>query len=709
MIIINIAIAMAAWCSDPDIIPSDFASASEISIFYDDRASLGYTLSSTSMRGDGTFGINVPIDSAVRSIRSSVNIINSDVSADIPKLTYVGPRTVSTVLPTAAIVVTSPPASVFASHCGAQLSCVLRGGSSEPSYIFLKPTETLTTWRTSQGRVNTEVSATINHHIFSLLGLRNSQDPGGPLCPMTGIYPYDKIRTDGAYLPRSVMNTDAAFQRSGRYIYRDDIEGLRDLWGAKSHVLKSEYRAVDPAGAWTLSSDVPENGLVRTQVAASSGYASPDDGVSAVAFSSTGDRVHAYFRSGGNEWEDEMLELAPSGASFAKPAIAYGNNSVLVAWIDESDKSCDGINGGFPRVRYAQRAVSGGSNAWSFGYMKKSDGSLIKPYNPQISLGYSPQSNKFILVTSGEGKDEKPYVFTFTTASVVGLTNGSPIPSAQYHSAIGRPVCTSTSCVFPYIKNVDRSAPAIYFASGTISSSGWSPLSDVSGGYLAYSSVDQSYSESSGQYAIVWQSLSGKSVVHRRNNSVSPIDSSAEKVITTSGPQVALVSNRESVSSGVYHNALFCEPHTADYDDDGTDDYGVPDPVFSYSNGVVRIQPAVAQSPISVSVVRVDNLTMKSRSYSKWAQSYGADMAWEGVVPVSSTSQAYVVSVAYDDVAMFGVGNRFDNVLFFDNKNNAISWAEWACERWPSNCELDEQTGEIKRVSMSYKKNPRTY
>lgn len=682
MIVLSLAMAMSAWCSDTKIIHPAFPSAASINVYYDDRVSAGYTLTSATLRSDGTYGVNVPVDVAVRSLRTAVNIINSEASADVPALVYVGPTTDPTSVPPGSIVVSSPPSSIFTSACGATaISCTFMSSSTLAPYILLKPTAASNLWRTDVGTPQQDLSAAVVRGVLSLYGLRDSRSPGGSYCPLSGATPYDEINTNGIDNPRSVMNgSDALF--ASRYLYRDDIEGLRDIWGLKTHSSSTSKVAADGAGPWTDATETPNFQDARTVISGTSASADSNDVFTAHAFPGLWDRVQLAARYGDStvgEWNREAVDLAPSGATFARVGVAHGDGSVMLVWIDESDSSKDGANFGYPRVRFASKSTAAIDGEWTFGYVVDENGEELKPMRPLVSLGYNDTLDVYMLMVGGQWTSVQPHILYVDTsgAAVYPLISVSGVSD---YSSFGHIECLSGVCSFPWVKNPNKVSPTVSFVRGNASTGGWTSQVVTAGGYIAYTSVDHVLVRPANTFVVSWQSLSGKTITHKRATISSSIDTAAELNVASNGPLALLYSSRPKGGQPSVAHVMKPDAYVeVAVDENGEHSHSPPEIEASIEDGLVTIQSSLRETPIEVTVAECFDNSLTSCVP---VSTDGANVApnyWVSSAPTQPNGAAYKYTVRYLDSTLIPA-SVVDNVnLMFDENGDQVSWMEWGC------------------------------
>jgi len=266
------------------------------------------------------------------------------------------------------------------------------------------------------------------------------------------------------------------------------------------------------------------------------------------------DLLRVVTRTGSGAWGGASLPygISGEGRTFHTPAVAYGNDRVYVAWIDEEDKGslATQTNQGMPQVRYAIRPFSGGT--WTKGIAQIAAGVRIQAGAPNIAAGFNPDTNEFLLAVPVSGSGARLAIYRVSATNGQVLDNGVETSTSTL-IAFNKPICvTGSGCVFPFIDSPDRSSPVIKFQRGTASPS-WADTTAVSGEYIGYNFVDHSYSSQNGTFAEGWQSLSGNTALHGRASMSSGIGAAETNIAGSMA--TGLGSNQYASPALVWHHA----------------------------------------------------------------------------------------------------------------------------------------------------------
>jgi hypothetical protein len=330
---------------------------------------------------------------------------------------------------------------------------------------------------------------------------------------------------------------------SRRYPYRDDIEGLQGLWGAKSGSAGSGLTATDADGPWTVDINAaPSSAAAFFPMAASSEVASSATQI-AVASTTSSQIVTASRRTGNGSWITSFFGFDPDDVTYSRPAAAFGNGKYIYLWVEETDKEWVDTNFAVPAGKgmHIRKAIFDGSS-FTTGLVLRSGVPLVIT-SPVILLGFDPASGRFLLSTMTQGSVNGAFKdrLRITTIDDAGNDVDRQVVSGLDDIAyVGKMVCDGSDCAFPYVRTIDRTTPVLFFAHGDIVNDKFAVNGTTAGGWVAYGWTD--HARIPGGYAVSWQSLSGKTLIHERDCTTTCTVDSAEFNTQNTLP-VALGSN----------------------------------------------------------------------------------------------------------------------------------------------------------------------
>jgi hypothetical protein len=182
-------------------------------------------------------------------------------------------------------------------------------------------------------------------------------------------------------------------------------------------------------------------------------------------------------------------------------------------------------------LKFAKKTFAG--SAFTVGDVFQSVGTNLPTLlsSPRVALGFDPQSDRFVMVSMADGlSNSVPTVYVLTD-SMKEAAFPVTVNSADNIQAIGKPVCVESgtpNCSIPITTSPDRGTPYVKYINGYISGNQWVTSSIVNGGYISYGEVDHAYDVIANQFSVSWQSLSGRTLVHKRNTISSSIDTTTE-------------------------------------------------------------------------------------------------------------------------------------------------------------------------------------
>lgn len=538
-----LALLFSGYCVDgPELVKTPWQSASQINVYVSTYS--GWELTSASTRADGTRGVNIPLSVVERHVRIAVNILNT-LPVELPEFVYQG-TTGSLSPPNDSLLLISPSQSEHDFFCEGEGSpaCyanpTYKGWPDTFAMISFRSTISATMWQTtatySAGDSEYDFTGVLLHEILHTLGMLHSPRFSTSECGC-GSPQFPTTVCDPTLDARSIMNLDhtvlAASGYPMRIPTRDDIEGLQTFWGTRNGTSGDKYTTYDPAGTWTLTSgEAFGSTATKSSVSSTSPYNDSSREKIGVAFVGSNGFVRESQRSGLGTWTSLVAPdaSATEGKAWARPGIAYGNDRIVVLWVDESDKSFN-TNGGLPRVRKATKPYSG---AFTAGNVNTVPGGTTPTSisSGWVTVGFDPISQRFVMATMGDSGSNSEIQVALLDDNADQL---SPFPvgvSAEPDIlTIGKPVCVdsgSPNCAIPFVSSPDRATPLVKYALGYVSGSTWVNDTIVSGGYIGYGQVDHAYDYGTGYFSVSWQTLSGRSVIHRRDTITSSINGSAE-------------------------------------------------------------------------------------------------------------------------------------------------------------------------------------
>jgi hypothetical protein len=245
---------------------------------------------------------------------------------------------------------------------------------------------------------------------------------------------------------RGIMRSWATNTETFRWLRRDDIEALRAKYGVPDNLIT--FRASTDGKTWN-EEDTIADAKTRTPVDATNAISTSDQR-HFIAYGDTSDRV--VWRSGAwdaNTWSAaSAVTTAATGKTWDAPAVALGQDEMLVAWIgDETTTSYD------VTVRWGVRALSGNSFKIVSG---PSTGAK------RVGASYDPKRDVFLVSYSSNGA----HVMTIdrTTGALLNDTNLGTL----YHD-VGSGICKATGeCVLP-IASSGINGPCQGWLHGTVS------------------------------------------------------------------------------------------------------------------------------------------------------------------------------------------------------------------------------------------------
>lgn len=263
--------------------------------------------------------------------------------------------------------------------------------------------------------------------------------------------------SDGAGGSGVMLAPPGSFFPATRDWRRDDLEGLREIWGEA--IEHSVYTWQDSA--------FPANPLEDAGVALCAGVRTPPTLTSAVtgigavetqyvAFTDENDRV-VHLEWNGAAFKPPavgaVIDQGELGVSFASPAIAHSDQGrgaarVFAIWSASESKTSAGV-----RLRWALRDPDGGS--WTYGFLETPDGE--KQRSNDVAVGFDATTSQFVVTSITDATH--PY---FVAVDLQGnqsepLVLGSGFTGAPFVFDIGRANCFAhervSRCVVPYISS----------------------------------------------------------------------------------------------------------------------------------------------------------------------------------------------------------------------------------------------------------------
>lgn len=281
------------------------------------------------------------------------------------------------------------------------------------------------------------------HELGHVLGLYHTDvDPGE--CPG----PTDGIQGSG------VMEVPpSAYIPAIRDWRRDDIEGLRTIWGHS--IEHAVYSWADPALPADPSEPAREAlcAAVRTPPALTSTVADAPVATQYIAFTDENDRV-VHLERGGTGFVSPaigaVIDPGELGFSFAPPAIAHSDDGsgparVFAIWSAVESKTSPQI-----RIRWALRDRDGGS--WTYGFLETPDGPMQR--SKDVAVGFDAANSLFVV--TGITDEAHPYFLAVDLqgAQAEPLVLGEGPLSPPFVFDIGKANCAAgrgaSRCVVPY-------------------------------------------------------------------------------------------------------------------------------------------------------------------------------------------------------------------------------------------------------------------
>lgn len=402
------------------------------------------TVPSGMLKADGSDGVGLPVSTVERLIQGAINEINR-ANIDV-RLTWGGRISLAEGDPdwtgnyfdyqhpnVTGIVIYSP----LLVHHGGAIGMEFPDAESwyDPighlSYIELSPTATFSALPLAYSS-GYDLQGIVLHEMLHSLGLFHSKDTTGSrpntFCTdlnYAGSNPY----WDGTVNPASVVNYSYMTVLPYRRLRRDDIEGLRHVWGGVDPQPEGWASLHATSGSWT-SSMVP--GAGNTPYSVTSSLDSH-----AVVHGYKGDQLVVWDASSGGYFNGYYVDSVQA-LTWQRPAIAQRGTDTLVAWIDERDKEEY-----LAPVKLARRTSAGG--AWVISSAPGFYGFPLTVGNNQIGLGYDDVNDSYIL-TYLEGHDDVRAMAVVYDGNANFTANPVQISNLML-DALGNPVCESGACI----------------------------------------------------------------------------------------------------------------------------------------------------------------------------------------------------------------------------------------------------------------------
>jgi len=342
--------------------------------------------------------------------------------------------------------------TIYATYCGSQacganfLACTWAG--IPDVYIGLYPTgcsQNPVTWAVTPP--GTDLQSVLAHELGHAIGLNHSNE----VCS-----------TSQNGTTRGVMHAYLNGSGAWRWLRRDDIEGLRSLYGTRNRNVV--YRYSSDGDNWSSEYSVPST-QARTPVSATDPTSSFDT-YHAIAYAGTAD--YASWKAGDlwswHPYHYGVVDSSNSGKTWNPVVVANSPNGTMVAWI--ADETATGYD---VRVRWA---LFDGIGSWTYHNGPQTT-------HKELGITYDSSWNVYLL-SYMDGEHQPKHLLVDPSA-------GNTTTLTQKFAAFGGAACeqgTGGWCLTP-ASTTDTVGPRLQFVHGLILFWTWIYGSEIPG--LVYS------------------------------------------------------------------------------------------------------------------------------------------------------------------------------------------------------------------------------
>ncbi len=276
----------------------------------------------------------------------------------------------------------------------------------------------------------------LTHELGHALGLQHTNED----CPD------DYLNGGGT---SGIMTTFGNNTTGGRRLRRDDISGMRALWGTDSRTPKTRF-STDGGASFSNQLNLPTNGLLTRSPLASSSSMHDTEGLTVLGWTANNNFPTIMTGDWNGSWDDP--ETVDVNATYVGIAVAVGRTGggtkkVMAAWY--ANDSLSSVNGNLRvGVKTYNNGISGG---WTYA-------SLPNQSSKAVGLGFDDDNRRFVLATLDPYGHPVIQMLSPSIGTVLASTE-----LAEVVSTIGDPACYvdgggEAVCVIPF-SNASTSGP----------------------------------------------------------------------------------------------------------------------------------------------------------------------------------------------------------------------------------------------------------